>query len=656
MSALRTKPSIRLGRALSVVAAFAAVVFSLPCQSPSLAAPAEQKVTLSVRHARPAYTADSTFTVDVVADLAAPAGYFEARIRITSPSGRLLYQKTEVRHRVPAGRTSISFSRSLADLGVRQGRYPVEVRVLASGAAPTVAKSRLLVLGDAARTRVPVVLAVHVTSPPSTDPDGRFAIDPALYPRPRSDVERLLDTAARHPAAPIALAVAPVLVEEWLRAADGYDVLDPGGVRAVPPEDPTAIGADALVRGLREAVGARRIEVLDVPYAEPDLRQLASIGAIEDLREHWSLTDAVLARAIGSSPASGTALLGEAPPDEALAETRRRGCRFVLVSPGRLLTEDTTASPGAYRVGHGLVALAPSAALADAAHADDPDSFYDVLFDRAVSDEPTTPLVALFELGAGATHTAADVERAATWIEAAPWVIRTSAADAASTSPNRGARSSSATADRAAPQGFWDDVWRARTHSRALSAALGHDDPAATAVRRDSLIAESALWAGPDRAYAFAERALAYARAATESARRYLDAIAIDAKDVTLPDVSGDVPISIVNRSDKPLRLGIQVHAARGSVRQVPSQVVAQPGENVVTVNVDVRGELRDTVKVSLTAGDLQVASTQIGVRASYLDRVVAVGGVVLFLSALLAYIRRRAKRADAGTIASGAP
>jgi len=636
-------------RSIAAVLALALSLATAPALS-ARAQPAGQRVALAIRHAQPAYTPDATFTVEVAADLSQPAEYFEVRLRLTSPSGRLLYQKTEVRHQVPAGRTSISFTRGLTGLGVRQGRYPIEVRVLATGSNPTVARSRLLVLDDLARVRVPVVLVAHLAGPPATDPQGRFASDPALYPRPRSDVDRLLDVAARHSSSTVVLAAAPVLIEEWLRASDGFEVLDPGGVRAVPPEDPTAIAASATLRRLRNAVENRLVEILDVPYAEPDPAQLAAIGAIEDLAGHWAFGDAVFARSVGSSPASGTAFFGSSVPPGAMDAARARGCSFVVLPVEAVRASDTTPAPGAYPLGRGLLALAGSSALADAAHASDADTFYDALFDRAVSHEPTAPLVTLFQIGPGSKHTAADLEQALAWLDAVPWAasVSASAAAHAGTGP-------SVEPVQAAPRlpAYWPEVARARDLSLALMDATEGKDADAIEARRRALIAQSALWAGADGAYALAERAEAFARSASDEVRRVFDEVVIDAKDVTLPDVAGDIPVSIVNRSGKTLRLLLDARASRATVFGVPTTVTVQPGENIVALRADVRGELGDTVRITLASRRTTIASTQIAVRASYLDRIVTIGAVVLFLLALLAFIRRRARRADAATIVS---
>jgi hypothetical protein len=529
------------------------------------------------------------------------------------------------------------------------------VRVLATGSDPVTVRSRILVLDDLTRPPVPVVLVARLAGPPALDPDGVFATDPSLYPRPRSDAERLLDAAGRHPSSVIVLSAPPVLVEEWLRASDGYKVIEPGGTREVPPEDPIAIASASLVRRLRDSVQARRVEVLDVPYAEPDVRALDAAGAANDLRDHWALSTSVFARATGSSPASGTAFFVTPVPRSALEQAQTHGARFVVLAPGALASGNATASPGAYRIGQGLVGLVPSPALAEAARADDPDAFYDVLFDRATSKEPTSPVIALFELGPGARHTAADVERALGWIDAAPWAVAVSASDAARADARRDAvPNADAPEDPPAPA-YWPEVARARSAAVALSEALGPEDDDARRATHHALVAESALWAGADGTYALRERALSFARSAYETAQRFFDGIAIDAKDVTLPGVTGDVPISIVNTTGKPMRLSFDASAARASVRGVPKPVTVQPGENVVTVAVDMKGEISDRVRISLASGDLTLASSEILVRASYLDRIVTIAGVLLFLLVLLAYIRRRAMRAEAGgTIAPG--
>ncbi len=78
------------------------------------------------------------------------------------------------------------------------------------------------------------------------------------------------------------------------------------------------------------------------------------------------------------------------------------------------------------------------------------------------------------------------------------------------------------------------------------------------------------------------------------------------------------------------------------------------PGENYLTIPVDLQSSLSGGVHLRVFADDLLLDEASVTVRASYLDRLVIVGAVVILLTVLLFFIRRRVRRADADTIEGG--
>lgn len=638
-------------RALALVVMMMASLLSQALPSSVASAATAQTVVVRVEQPTPSLSPEGTFNAQVVTALGDAAEYFEVRLRIKSPTGRLLYQKTEVRHNVTAGEQAVPFSKNLEGLGVAQGRYPIEVRVLASGATATEVTSRMLIVKPGV-TKVPVAVIARLTCSPAIDPAGRFVVDPELYPKSRTDAERVADVISRHADAPVALALPPILVEEWLRAADGYEVSSPGGVVKVPESGSAAIGSASVIDRMKILVGDRRTSLLDVPYAEPDLANMARIDALGDLTAQWAMTDTVMNTALGASVASGTAFAGNVVPRAALEQLERRKTSFVVLSPDSLETGDTTATSGVYELDGGSIrGLVIEPMLADAAAASDTDGFYDVLFDRLASDSPDEPLVMVFDIGPGTDHTAAGLERALDLLDDAGWATAVSAEDAA-----RYAKP--ATADLVtnplapkAPEGYWAEVSRAREYADAITAALGGDDVDAQTARTAVLVAESHCWAGPDKSYSLADRGRAFAASASRYVQDLFATVSIQGRDVTLSNRTGNAPVSVVNGSGKSLRVVVRAESGSISLPRAETTVTLDPGENVLTIPVNMGSKIADEIGVRVTAGRVTIAETSIRVQASYLDRLATVGMVVLFLLGLLFFIRRRVRRAIAGTI-----
>ncbi len=610
-----------------------------------------QSVSPRIVHEQPSVTATGTFTADVVTRLGAPAEYFEVRLRILSTTGQLLYQKTEVRHNVPSGTQTIGFSRSLGNLGVHTGRYPLEVRVLATGSTATEITGSMLVLPEDT-TPVPVALVVRYTHSPFVDPSGRFVVDPGTSARPRTDVERLADLVRRHPDLKLSLAIAPELLEEWARAADGYETSGPEGVVQVAEGTAGAAASAAVLENMRELVGNERVDVLDVPYAEPDLAALERIDALGDLDGQWRLGRSVMKASIGSTAASGTAFLEDRLPAAALPILERHGVAYAVLSREAVRTRQTTATSGVYTLDDRNVrAVVFDSRLADSVRSDNADAFYRTIFDRIASRRPDEPLAMLVEIGPGTRDTTADLERAIALLEDASWIRIVSAEDAAAYQNPRAGTLSGQTPTGDAPTGYWTDVALARASASAIISALGGNDNDARTAQTAVFVAESRLWAGPDDRYALADRGRAFAISATRYVEDVFSSVRIEAHDVTLSNRTGKVPVSVINGTGKELVMGLSARGATLGTVLANKRVRLDPGENILTIPVAMDSTISDELTVKLTAGDTTVKSANVRVTASYLDRLATLGMVVAFLFGLLLFIRRRVRSAGAGTM-----
>jgi len=634
---LMTSRACAAGALLIALALLAAPAAAAPAtQTPTPAA--EQAVAVELVWPTPAITPDDPLDVTVGVTVAAPAEYLEVRLRLFGPSGRLVYQKTEVRSDVPPGRVPVDFDYDLAALDLPPGRYPVEVRVLATGSDPTTHADRLLVVPADVRP-LPVALVVHLTGTPAIGLDGRFVADPALDTRLRDDLA-LLTTLAAERRVPLAIACAPVLIEQLALAADGYETADG---QTVDAGSEIAGRYAKAIADLRSSVSTGSVTLIDVPYALPDLAGLETIGDPDaSLAAHWGRADLVRSTVVGVDTPSPVKYLGAAPTARALTTLAERGAGTVLVT-AEAISAETTAAPGRYAVPDAKVHLLVTDPEAAAAASVGASAFYEAAYERL--DSATA--VVMLEVGPESAHAAGDVQRVIDWIAAASWLDLVPIDVADTTTPAR-ARLAPSPAS-ALPASYWDAVAECGEAVDSFTDAAGDADPDVGPLQRATLVAESALWSaggtGASGGQMLVDDVCAFVQ-------EQLSGITLDARDVTLSSARGEVPLALTNGTGRTLRLTLTASAANLALPQTEIAVVAQPADNFITLPVDLGRAISDDLEVVVSAGNIVVATTTVNVRTSHLDRLVTVGAVVLVLLVLLFFIRRRVRAAIAGTIA----
>ncbi len=636
---------------LTFLALAAAGVFAAPADA-RLSTTRDDLVRLDMGSVSTPVDGSLAATVTVTIDL--PTSYLESRLQIRHPGGRLIYQKTEVRSDIETGTVDIAYMRGLADLNLEPGSYPIELRVRSDSETVRewVIENRLLVY-DPNAPRVPVVLMSRINGAPTFDAAGRFVIDPASVSRARRDAEHLARLVLADPGVRISLAIPPVLLEDWLRASRGYEVLRDDSVAQVAADDPAARSCAGTLDLLKRAERTGRLEFLDVPYAAPDIGALQATGRLHDLSDHYRRSVSGYLAALETTPVPGTAVPGDALPVAALDLLDARGLEFAVLGPASAASHEATLAAGVYRSGH-LAILMTDPNASEALAAGDVDAVLDAVFARVVSAETTVPYTLSVDLGPGrAAHTEA-IREVVAGLRGVPWVAFTTAARAAAHAPAPSITliTGVAPAPGARP-GYWKAVSETRRYSSALLTAAGLNDPQAHLVNDASMIAQSRLWAGSDDRWAAADRGRAFAEAAMLAASAVLDAVSISAPpDLTLSSATGDVPVSVTNASGKELDLTIRTRAEGIRVTR-PEQVLRfRPQENFVTVPVNLQSSLSGRLYVEVWADDIMLAESVTAVRASYLDRLAIVGGVALVLMAMLLFIHRRVRAGGrAGTI-----
>lgn len=631
---------------LALAAMVAITIMSLPGAAvlpagPASAAPVTQSVSAEVTQPAPAVRAGEAIAVSVTVSLSAPAEYLEVRLRLRTPEGRLIFQKTEIRSEVNEGRHTVQFERSADNPVLTQGRYPVEVRILATGSEPTNTSSRVLVI-DPTATRQQVAVVARTWAMPAVAHDGRFTVDPATESGLRQDLTMVASIASAR-RVPLALIVAPVLVEELGRAAEGYQTADGGQVL---PNAETPSDAAATLASLAAAREAGLLTLLDTPYALPDNAGLAEIGAGSDLDAQWARADSVMLAALRSNAASQTAYLGETLTATAVASLARRDAPGLLAPAAAFEDIEGEPATGLHPLGEGgPVAIIPDDD-ASAAVEIGPAEFYDVMFDRIGTD----PIVLLIDIGPSSRSSATDVQRALDLVERSGW-LRLAAIDDLVPADGATPVELRTGVESDAPAAHWRAVEEARTSLLAYREAAGPEDPDVESLSRALLVTESGLWAGANGAWPGTGRAREMAGDVTRFVASEFEKVSIDAKDVTLSGSAGDVPFTLVNDTGKHLGLTVVATFSDGGAEEIVQRVEVDPMENFITVPVDLRNSVASDLEVTVRSGDIIVARTDVTVRASYIDRLGTVGMVVLVLLVLLLVIRRRIGRPNAATI-----
>lgn len=614
-------------------------------------------MTVSLEQTSVAVTPTGSVDVRVVAKFDRPVSDVSVRFRVLRvATGKLLLQKTVSRSSLPSGTVSIPYVRSLVGLDLPESRLYVEAVVTADSRPPVTLRDRVFVVRPAHKPAT-VVLVPRFTCPPSFDPDGRFFVDPALDTAARDQLKALLSLVSRTPRLTASIGLPPILLDEWRRVQAGYETTGAAGVHSVPKDNPAAASYTGTLQQLRDAVAAGRVELLDVPFAEPDMAGLQSIGGLGDLSAHYARGQSIYQVSVAATPSAFTALLGDSVSAAAAGVFAQQRIASVLLRPSSVVTAEATSPSGVYTLRgtrmRALIIDEPSESLL-ASRGATADGIMDAVFARLTSQEASEqPLVMPFTLGRGGGSDVARLQATLDALARTGWVRYAKASDAA-----RGRTLAMGTlkvrpyTGAPAPSGYWDAVSRSRKAANAFVAAVGENDPDADAALYDALVAESRCWAGPDNRWHQADLGRAFADAGYARSQTVLGKISVTSQNITLSGAEGKVPLGIRNDSGKTLSVFV-VAKGRGSAFPQGSRmpVTLRPADNFVTVPVVLgKGAASDRVTFTIEAGSVPLAATTVELRGSYLDRIVIVATVALILIGLLFYIRRNARAVEADT------
>lgn len=607
-------------------------------------------VTVSLESTATAVRAGSPFAFDVSIASSETLPYVETRFRLKRPTGRLIFQRTRVENGLSANApVRYTFERDTADLGLATGAYPIEVttRYSLGDQVSEVTLAGAMLVYDEATRRLPVVIVARVSGQPLAGPSGRFVVDPDRYSGARDNVEAVSRLVLDDDKVRLTLAVSPLLLEEWRRISEGFEIAGPEGIETVPPTSRVSEDFSRALDTLRQAMDTGRLELLSLGYSDPDPTDLAANGLGDDVVTQYRVGYSAIRASTESTASTGTAPAGGCLPPQLVDELASTEVSYAVLSARCARSGEQTATTGAYRVGKSrLVALVADDATAAAIEDGDERAVIERAFSR-YAENTAHPLVIALELDAGSADAAA-LGNSLRTVAQQPWMQLSLGREQGPRAKGRVSLSASEAGSQA-PNNYWGDVAQARLWSDALAAALPKGDTRAQTARADAFIAQSSAWEGRNGEWALAERGRSFSTESLALSRQVLERVALTVKPVTLAGNKGEVPASITNGTDLTLNLRLRVNPSSGIAASAPNDgdLELRPQENVVMIPVDVGNSLSGRINVQVVAGDLVLAQQTVTVGASILDKIAIIGGIVLVLGVLLAYIVRRVRAAE---------
>lgn len=651
------KPTLtirRFGRAFAVVVlalGLGSATWLTASALPALTQVAEelpQTVSATLESSTTAVPTTGAFRYTAHIRLANPASYLQTRIRVRRPSGRLVFQRTQVDNSVAAGEQSASFGRELEGLDLVPGVYPVEleVRAVVGGSTETTEVATELLVYDPAEEPAGVVLLTRIMAQPLEDTEGRFVIDPAVATKARDDAAAVASIVLADSGTRVTVSIAPVLLGEWRRISSGYTMADGTKVAAT---DPTPVAYSATLELLQAAIATGRLELVAAGLADPDVEQLVAQGRGADIAAQYDEGLSTIHASLETSPSTGTVPAGACVPPSALAAFNALDIGYIALDAGCARAGEATPTSGSYTIANSSVrALLIDTAATLAASSADTTGALNLIATRQVVT-PKQPVIVQIDLTEGGPDATATVLPTIRGLQRESWARPLLGRDARSLGKPGSVRLVAERTSTTAPKGYWAKVSLARRNAMALMSAMGVGSAASASAQTNSLLAEAVAWSQPDGTWAGADRGSSFANAALTSARAVFDKVALKLEPVTLSSARGEVPVNLQNGTKEVLNVTMRTSTSGGIdvIGRDVTKLVLPPQETFVQIPVDMHSSLSGKLTVELLAGDLVIAQRTVDIRASYLDRLVIIGGIVLALGVLLAFIVKRVRAAE---------
>jgi hypothetical protein len=579
------------------------------------------------------------------------ASSVQARLQVHRPGGRLVYQKTQYLNSAKEGTRTFAFARPLEGLGLDAGSYPVtfSVQAIVNGSSVSTDVTQPMIIYDASKPRVPVVLLVKVHSRPTVDPGGTFSVDPSstVGTLARDQVDKIASLVSADPLARVTLAIPPVTIEEWKRFAAGGYTEASGSV--VATSDPTPVAYAGTLVHLQQALGTGRLELLTMGYSDPNLADLSANKLASDGATQYDAGISAIFASLETTPSGGTAPAGGCVPStmQHLMETRRVTYTFAEADSVRV-GKRAGVPTGAYpTTDASLTALVIDARASRGLESGDASATLARTFERSGSSSGGQPVVVRIDLDDSVTDATSTVGYALATLEGTPWASLELGSEAR---VGKGARTVTfaPAVTKGAPKDFWSTVRSARAHAAGMITVFSSSDAQATSAQSDSLLAEASEWSEPSAKWRLADAGMVYAKAAIKTSTSVFGAIKVSAPAVTLAGASGEIPVTIQNTSKKTMTV-VVLSKTSGGIQVVGKNAVSTklpPSDTYVQIPIDMQSALYGRLTVQVMAGSVVIAKAVVPVRRSYLDRLALIGGIVVVLGGMLLWIVLRVRRA----------
>jgi hypothetical protein len=346
---------------------------------------------------------------------------------------------------------------------------------------------------------------------------------------------------------------------------------------------------------------------------------------------------------------SGTAPAGLALPEPTAASLGDIGITYSAVDASLTRTNGGAAAPGVYRERTSdLTVLAADGKASGLVETGAREALFASVFGSHLGLREGTPLPLLVTVGPRRLE-AASLIGSLRALRREGWIELMLGRDAADSTRGPKVQLVDRGADESAPRDYWPTVAEARMWARALASAYPTTTPEIEETDRNSLIAQGSAWAGVNNEWTPAWRGISFATQSRGVAEGKLKTVTLDVKPVTLAGTSGQVPVTISSEASETLQLTLVQEAGR-SVQlgsEAERSIAVSPGENFLELPVELVNVLSGDLRVSLLAEDIELADDTVRLRASYLDRLALVGGVMVVLLVLLVFIITRVRAAQ---------
>jgi hypothetical protein len=516
----------------------------------------------------------------------------------------------------------------------QSGVYPVKVD-LRSGIT-SVAELRTPAIFLVREPEIPIGLSwtFVLAHPIVFAPDGTFtdpSLEIALGPggRLNGEIRALLELASDPTAAPVDVAVSPVLLTQLGRMRQGYEVSVDGDTRRVPAGEGGAALAERALENLRTIAAAPNVEVTALPFSAPEIPSLYGGGLGRDV---------VVQLEHGREVAStfvGTEMVEEIlrPPGAILDDPTLRGLsaagiRTLLVGPLTVeLPEQPLgfAGPATTSLGDGsLAAIVPepsSEAVLSSVVAEDPVLAAQVLlgeltaiWQEAPGEERGIALVLSEDAPLPGPFFPPLVRDIAT----APWLAPAAAEAFVETYPPIDASVLANPSFRRFPTTYVTSIRQARRRIDMLRSMLPSGSLEPDRLETMLLLAEARQF------LISTSDGLAFIDAVKRSVRDTVDDLALDTvSSVTLTSESGGVPVTVSNGGPHPLRFSVRLDSPWLLDEPTAALELAPGDSRTVRLQAQLRSTGRFPVQVQMVSRSGRLIAQQtIAVRSTAYNRI----------------------------------